>query len=75
MNSYQETVNNNQQQPTKNINWTVGDRVIHEALKSFGVGEIIYVFGDGNKVSLAIKFPDLGLKIIDPAYGYLEKID
>ena len=51
------------------------DKVVHELLKSFGAGEIIHVFGDGNKISLAIKFPDLGLKIIDPTTGNLQKIE
>ncbi|MBV6624241.1 MAG: hypothetical protein KI793_15100 [Rivularia sp. (in: Bacteria)] len=60
---------------TLNKNWKVGDRVIHESLKSFGAGEIIHVFGDGNKISLAINFPDLGLKIIDPTTGNLMKIE
>ena len=60
---------------TSNQNWQVGDKVIHELLKSFGAGEIIHVFGDGNKISLAIKFPDLGLKIIDPTTGNLQKIE
>ncbi|WP_044290933.1 hypothetical protein [Rivularia sp. PCC 7116] len=60
---------------TSNENWKVGDTVIHELLKQFGVVEIINVFGSGNKVSLAIKCPDLALKIIDPATGYLQKIE
>jgi DNA helicase-2/ATP-dependent DNA helicase PcrA len=40
-------------------NWQVGDRVMH---KTFGIGEITHVFGSGNKVSVAIKFPSLGQK-------------
>lgn len=52
-------------------NWQVGDRVMH---KSFGVGEITHVFGSGNKVSVAIKFPTLGQKIIDPRIAQLQKV-
>ncbi len=53
-------------------NWQVGDRVLH---KSFGVGEITHVFGDGNKLSVAIKFANLGQKIIDPRMAQLQKLD
>jgi DNA helicase II / ATP-dependent DNA helicase PcrA len=52
--------------------WRVGDRVIH---RSFGVGQISHVFGDGNKQSVAIKFPNLGQKIIDPKIVGLQKIE
>ncbi|BAZ02486.1 ATP-dependent DNA helicase PcrA [Tolypothrix tenuis PCC 7101] len=53
-------------------NWQVGDRVLH---KSFGVGEITHVFGDGQKLSVAIKFANLGQKIIDPRVAQLQKVD
>lgn len=43
--------------------WSVGDRVIHRA---FGAGHVTHIFGAGNKICLAIKFPGLGQKIIDP---------
>jgi DNA helicase II / ATP-dependent DNA helicase PcrA len=52
--------------------WRVGDRVIH---RSFGVGQISHVFGTGNKQSVAIKFPNLGQKIIDPKIVGLQKIE
>ncbi|MES1023246.1 DNA helicase PcrA [Gloeocapsa sp. BRSZ] len=52
-------------------NWQVGDRVLH---KTFGVGEITHVFGSGNKVSVAIKFPTLGQKIIDPRIAQLQRV-
>ena len=51
--------------------WKVGDRVIH---RSFGVGQITHVFGTDNKQSVAIKFPNLGQKIIDPKIVGLQKI-
>ncbi len=59
------------QQQTKQ-NWQVGDRVLH---KTFGIGEITHVFGEGNKVSVAIKFSSLGQKIIDPRVAQLQKVD
>jgi DNA helicase-2/ATP-dependent DNA helicase PcrA len=51
--------------------WRVGDRVIH---RSFGVGEITHVFGDRGKQSVAIKFPSVGQKIVDPKIAGLQKI-
>lgn len=53
-------------------NWTVGDRIFH---KTFGIGEITHIFGSGNKISLAIKFPSLGQKIIDPKIAQLQKME
>ncbi|MBD2357816.1 DNA helicase PcrA [Tolypothrix sp. FACHB-123] len=53
-------------------NWRVGDRVLH---KSFGLGEITHVFGEGTKLSVAIKFANLGQKIIDPRVAQLQKVD
>lgn len=52
--------------------WRVGDRVIH---RSFGVGQITHVFGTEHKQSVAIKFPNLGQKIIDPKIVGLQKIE
>lgn len=51
--------------------WKKGDRVVH---KTFGVGEISHVFGTGNKLCLAIKFPSVGQKIIDPKIATLQKV-
>lgn len=55
----------------KEQNWTVGDRVIHT---SFGPGQITHIFGSGNKLCLAIKFPGLGQKIIDPKLVALQRV-
>ncbi|UKO97745.1 DNA helicase PcrA [Nostoc sp. UHCC 0870] len=57
---------------TVNQNWQVGERVLH---KSFGLGEITHIFGEGNKVSVAVKFASLGQKIIDPRVAQLQKMD
>ena len=64
-----KTVGNATSQTT---GWRVGDRVIH---RRFGVGQISHVFGTGNKQSIAIKFPNLGQKIIDPKIDALQKIE
>ena len=64
-----KTVGNATNQTT---GWRVGDRVIH---RSFGVGQITHVFGTENKQSVAIKFPNLGQKIIDPKIVGLQKIE
>ena len=52
--------------------WMVGDRILH---KAFGIGEITHIFGSGNKISLAIKFPSLGQKIIDPKIAQLQRVE
>ncbi len=53
------------------IKWEVGDIVLH---KTFGEGEITHVFDPNNKTSVAVKFPNLGTKIIDPRVAQLQKI-
>jgi DNA helicase-2/ATP-dependent DNA helicase PcrA len=58
-----------------NINesdWSVGDRALH---KAFGVGEVTRIFGAGNKICLAIKFPGLGQKIVDPKVTPIERVE
>jgi DNA helicase-2/ATP-dependent DNA helicase PcrA len=50
----------------------VGDRLVHN---SFGVGQVTHVFGTGNKLCLAVKFPNLGQKIIDPKLTALQKVE
>ncbi len=52
--------------------WQVGDRVLH---KSFGIGEITHVFGQDDKVSVAVKFASLGQKIVDPRIAQLQKVE
>ncbi|MBD1212935.1 MAG: AAA family ATPase, partial [Dolichospermum circinale Clear-D4] len=51
--------------------WQVGDNVLH---KTFGIGKITHIFGEGNKVSVAIQFASLGQKIIDPRVAQLQKV-
>lgn len=57
---------------THENDWSVGDHVIH---KAFGQGEVTHIFGAGNKICLAIKFPSLGRKIVDPNITVLERLD
>jgi DNA helicase II / ATP-dependent DNA helicase PcrA len=48
---------------THESDWSVGDHLIH---KAFGIGQVTRIFGAGNKICLAVKFPDYGQKIVDP---------
>ncbi|OKH52582.1 ATP-dependent DNA helicase PcrA [Calothrix sp. HK-06] len=52
--------------------WEVGDIVLH---KTFGEGEITHVFDPNHKTSVAIKFSNLGTKIIDPRVAQLQKLN
>jgi DNA helicase-2/ATP-dependent DNA helicase PcrA len=52
--------------------WKVGDLLIHD---TFGTGEVSHVFGSGNKISIAVKFPSLGQKILDPKRTILKRVD
>ncbi|HAC63011.1 MAG TPA: DNA helicase PcrA [Cyanothece sp. UBA12306] len=55
-----------------NQNWSVGDRVIHEI---FGEGEVTHILGKHENTNLAVKFPGLGQKIIDPRVARMERSD
>jgi DNA helicase-2/ATP-dependent DNA helicase PcrA len=50
----------------------VSDRVLH---KAFGVGQITNIFGQGSKITLAVKFPGIGIKIIDPKIAQLQRAE
>jgi DNA helicase-2/ATP-dependent DNA helicase PcrA len=52
--------------------WTVGDRLIH---KAFGTGQVTHIFGAGNKICLAVKFPGMGQKIVDPKTTQLQRVE
>ncbi len=58
--------------PTQKQDWKVGNRVRHP---NFGIGEITHIFGSGNKISVAVKFPGIGQKIIDPKISKLQRVD
>ncbi|MBD2542264.1 DNA helicase PcrA [Coleofasciculus sp. FACHB-SPT36] len=53
-------------------NWSVSDRVLH---KAFGVGQITNIFGQGSKITLAVRFPGIGIKIIDPKIAQLQRAE
>ncbi|YAI82462.1 MAG: DNA helicase PcrA [cyanobacterium endosymbiont of Rhopalodia sterrenbergii] len=55
-----------------NQQWSVGDRLIHP---NFGIGEVTHILGSRKKMNLAIKFSELGQKIINPRVTLMEKID
>jgi DNA helicase-2/ATP-dependent DNA helicase PcrA len=56
--------------PGKELIWAVGDRVIHN---NFGEGKVTHILGEGRKANLAIKFPGIGVKIIDPSFASLRR--
>ena len=58
--------------PSKGKSWIVGDKLIHS---KFGKGEIIHIFGSGEKISLAVKFGDKGSKILDPRLAPIRSIN
>lgn len=51
--------------------WSVGDRVLHT---QFGQGQVTHIFGEGQKQIIAISFPGLGKKLLDPRIAPLQKI-
>ncbi|HEY9658866.1 MAG TPA: DNA helicase PcrA, partial [Allocoleopsis sp.] len=57
---------------THEKDWSVGDRIVH---KAFGEGKVTHIFGAGNKICLAIKFPGIGQKIIDPKITPLQRME
>ena len=57
---------------THQQDWSVGDRIIH---KAFGAGQVTHIFGAGNKICLAIKFPTVGQKIVDPKLTVLQRVE
>lgn len=52
--------------------WKVGDRVVH---RSWGEGIVTRLLGSGAKMFLAVHFPDLGQKVLDPRIAPLEKCE
>ena len=52
--------------------WVRGDRVLHE---DFGEGKVSHVFGEGQKMTVAVKFSRGGAKIIDPKTTTLQKLE
>ncbi|NJO74167.1 MAG: DNA helicase PcrA [Leptolyngbyaceae cyanobacterium RM1_406_9] len=57
---------------THEDDWTVGDRIIH---KAFGEGKVTHIFGAGNKICIAVKFPGMSQKIIDPKITPIQRVE
>lgn len=53
-------------------NWVIGDRALHD---DFGEGKVTHVFGQGKKMTVAVKFSRGGAKIIDPKTTNLQKLE
>jgi len=49
----------------------VGDRLQHP---KFGQGQITHIFGSGDQVTLAVRFPAVGQKILDPRIAPIQKL-
>ncbi|MGB3294329.1 MAG: DNA helicase PcrA [Phormidesmis sp.] len=56
---------------THENDWCVGALVTH---KAFGEGKVTHIFGAGNKICLAVHFPGIGKKIIDPRTTTLDRL-
>ncbi len=57
--------------PSLGKSWEVGDELMHE---QFGKGKITHTFGEGAKVSIAVKFHGMGPKILDPRLAPIEPL-
>jgi len=55
-----------------NEQWRVGDRLVHPL---YGAGEVSHIFRMGRSVSLAIRFPGRGQKVVDPTLTPLERLN
>jgi DNA helicase II / ATP-dependent DNA helicase PcrA len=55
-----------------NIDWSVGDRVLHH---EFGAGEVTHVLGSGKKATLAVKFLSMNVTKIIPKIAPMEKVE
>ncbi len=58
--------------PSKGERWKLGDQLLHA---KFGKGEIIHIFGSGERISIAVKFGDKGSKILDPRLAPIRTIN
>lgn len=54
------------------IDWRVGDRVLHH---EFGTGEVTHILGSGKKATLAVKFLSMGVTKIIPKVAPMEKVE
>ena len=71
-NTYRRRTPAKKMPPGKEIDWSVGDRVLHH---EFGAGEITHILGSGTKATLAVKFPSMGATKIIPKIAPMEKVE
>ncbi|MGL5939034.1 MAG: DNA helicase PcrA [Waterburya sp.] len=71
-NTYRRRTPANKTANAIDIDWRVGDRVLHY---EFGAGEITHILGSGKKATLAVKFLSMGVTKIIPKVAPMEKVD
>ena len=71
-NTYRRRTPAKKMPPGQEIDWSVGDRVLHH---EFGAGEITHILGSGKKATLAVKFPSMGATKIVPKIAPMEKVE
>jgi DNA helicase-2/ATP-dependent DNA helicase PcrA len=71
-NTYRRRTPAKKMPPGQEIDWSVGDRVLHH---EFGAGEITHILGSGKKATLAVKFASMGATKIIPKIAPMEKVE
>ena len=71
-NTYRRRTPAKKMPPGQEIDWTVGDRVLHH---EFGAGEVTHILGSGKKATLAVKFLTMGVTKIIPKVAPMEKVE
>ena len=71
-NTYRRRTPAKKMPPGQEIDWSVGDRVLHH---EFGAGEITHVLGSGKKATLAVKFLSMNVTKIIPKVAPMEKVE
>ena len=71
-NTYRRRTPAKKMPPGQEIDWSVGDRVLHH---EFGAGEVTHILGSGKKATLAVKFLTMGVTKIIPKVAPMEKVE
>ena len=71
-NTYRRRTPAKKMPPGQEIDWSVGDRVLHH---EFGAGEITHILGSGKKATLAVKFLSMNVTKIIPKVAPMEKVE
>ena len=72
LNTYRRRTPAKKMPPGQEIDWSVGDRVLHH---EFGAGEVTHILGSGKKATLAVKFLTMGVTKIIPKVAPMEKVE